>query len=231
MNTLNDIINKIEKQIDDKDKAREIALRYSRNIIINCRKSMQHLHQDHFKEAEELLRKASATLSELRDILKAYPDLINAGFVENASQEFVEAHCLTNILKGEELPDPDSLQVTYTSYLLGLCDVIGELRRKALDTILDGEPKEAHQYLAIMEDIYDAILRFDYPSSLVPIKRKQDIARNLVEKTRGELAVASCEQRIEYRTDEFRGLLDEMNKEKADHAKRKKQDLDIDRIW
>ena len=231
MNTLNDIINKIEKQIDDKDKAREIALRYSRNIIINCRKSMQHLHQDHFKEAEELLRKASATLSELRDILKAYPDLINAGFVESASQEFVEAHCLTNILKGEELPDPDSLQVTYTSYLLGLCDVIGELRRKALDTILDGEPKEAHQYLAIMEDIYDAILRFDYPSSLVPIKRKQDIARNLVEKTRGELAVASCEQRIEYRTDEFRGLLDEMNKEKADHAKRKKQDLDIDRIW
>jgi len=231
MNNLNDIINKIEKEIDDKDKVREIALRYSRTIIINCRKAIQHLHQAHFKEAEELMQKASSKLAELYDATENYPDLSNAGFVENAAQEFVEAHCFYNILQEKDLPDPDSIQTTYTSYLQGLCDVIGELRRKSLDTVLNGEPKEAYRYLIIMEEIYDAILRFDYPSSLVPIKRKQDIARSLIEKTRGELAVASCEQRIEHRTDEFRGLLDEMNKEKSNRAQRKKDDLDIDRIW
>ena len=62
-----------------------------------------------------------------------------------------------------------------------------------------------------MEDIYGAILRFDYPSGLIPIKKKQDMVRGLIEKTRGELAVASCERRIEYKTDEFRGILDEMS--------------------
>jgi translin len=33
-------------------------------------------------------------------------------------------------------------------------------------------------------------MRFDYPDALVSIRRKQDIARSLLEKTRGELAVA-----------------------------------------
>jgi len=231
MNNLEDIINRIEKEIDDKEKVREIALRFSRTIIINCRKSIQHLHQGHFKEAENLMRNASAQLTELYDATEKYPDLSNAGFVENAAQELVEANCFYNILQDKDLPDPQVLQTTSTAYLLGLCDLIGELRRKSLDTILNSEPKEAYQYLVIMEEIYDAILRFDYPSSLVPIKRKQDISRSLIEKTRGELAVASCEQRIEHRTDEFRGLVDEMNKEKSQRAKQKKEDLDIDRIW
>lgn len=231
MNNLEGIINKIEKHIDGKDIIRETALRDSRNIIINCRKCIQRIHQNKIKEADELLKKASKTLSDLYDVTKPFPDLSNAGFVENAAQEYVEAYCLNNILKGKDLPDPDKLQTTYTSYLQGLCDVVGELRRKALDTILNGEPKQAQQYLVIMEDIYDAILRFDYPSSLIPIKRKQDIARSLIEKTRGELAVASCEQRIEYRTDEFRGLIDEINKDDSKKkGKRKENDLNFDRI-
>ncbi|MDG6228474.1 MAG: RNA-binding protein [Candidatus Thermoplasmatota archaeon] len=231
MKNLEEIITKIEKNIDDKEKVREIALRYSRTIIIFCRKSIQHLHQGHFKESEELITQASKVLSDLSDETKNYPDLSNAGFVENASQEFVEANCLLNILLEKDLPDPDELHTSYTSYLEGLCDVVGELRRKAIDSVLNGEAKEAYSYLINMEAIYDAILRFDYPASLIPIKRKQDITRSLIEKTRGELAVASCEQRIEYRTDEFRALLDEMNKEKAQQSQQKKQDLDIDRIW
>jgi len=231
MKNLEEIITKIEKKIDDKEKVRETAIRCSRTIIILCRKSIQHLHQGHFKESGELIEQASKVLKDLSSATKDYPDLENAGFVENACQEFVEANCLINILQEKDLPDPDDLHTSYISYLEGLCDVVGELRRKALDAVLNGEPKDAYRHLINMEAIYDAILRFDYPSSLIPIKRKQDISRSLIEKTRGELAVASCEQRIEYRTDEFRVLVDEMNKEKAQRDHQKKQDLDIDRIW
>jgi len=75
-------------------------------------------------------------------------------------------------------------------------------------------------------------MKFDYPSALVPIKQKQDMVRGIIEKTRGELAVASCERRIEYRTDEFRGILDKISGEKK-KGKNKKNDseLDIDRFW
>jgi len=232
MKNLGKIVDKIEKNIDDKDRIREKALRSSREIIIGCRKAIQYIHQDSMDASEQHIKKASAKLAELYDLTVNHSELYHAGFVENAAQELVEAHCLYNIMQDKELPDPDKIQTTYSAYLKGLCDVVGELRRKALDSILVGKSAKANDYLKLMEEIYDAIMRFDYPSGLIPIKRKQDMVRGIVEKTRGELAVASCEKRIEYRTDEFRGILDAINVEKKKRKPKKNDsDLDIDRVW
>jgi translin len=232
MKNLDKIVDKIEKSIDDKDRVREKALRSSREIIIGCRKAIQCIHQDLMKDAKNNIKKASVKLQELYNLTGGYPELYHAGFVENAAQELVEANCLFNIMKGKDLPDPDELQTTYSSYLLGLCDLVGELRRTALDSIRSGDAKEADKCLNMMEEIYDVIIRFDYPSGLIPIKKKQDMVRGLIERTRGELAVASCERRIEYRTDEFRGMLDKASKtRKKPKAKKKDSDLDIDDIW
>lgn len=232
MRNLDKIVDKIEKSIDDKDKVREKALRSSREIIIGCRKAIQCIHQELMKDAIGNIKKASVKLQELYILTGDHPELYHAGFVENAAQELVEANCLYNIMKGKDLPDPDELQTTYSSYLLGLCDLVGELRRTALDSIRSGEAKEADNCLNIMEEIYDVIIRFDYPSGLIPIKKKQDMVRGLIERTRGELAVASCERRIEYRTDEFRGMLDKASKtRRKTKTKKKESDLDIDDIW
>lgn len=230
MKNLDKIVNKIEKSIDNKDKIREQALRSSREIIIGCRKAIQYIHQNIMNDAKNNIKQASIKLQELYNLTENHPELYHAGFVENAAQELVEAHCLYNIMKGKDLPDPDKLQTTYSSYLLGLCDLVGELRRTALDSIRSGKSKKADKCLNMMEEIYDVIIRFDYPSGLIPIKKKQDMVRGLIERTRGELAVASCERRIEYRTDEFRGMLDRVNKKKV-QSKKKENDLDIDDIW
>jgi translin len=232
MKNLDKIVEKIEKCIDDKDKIREQALRSSREIIIGCRKAIQNIHQKKMKDAKQSIKKASDNLQNLYDVTKMHPDLYHAGFVENAAQELVEASCLYNVMKGSDLPDPDELQTTYSSYLLGLCDLVGELRRTALDSIRKGDSKKADEYLNMMEEIYDVIIRFDYPSGLLPIKRKQDMVRGMIEKTRGELAVASCERRIEYRTSEFRGMIDKASKpNKKKRKENTEKDLDIDDIW
>jgi translin len=232
MKNLDRIVNKIEKSIDGKDKVREQALRSSREIIIGCRKAIQLIHQESMKNAVNNIKKASTKLQSLYELTKDYPELFHAGFVENAAQELVEAQCFYNIMKGRDLPDPDDIKTTYSSYLLGLCDLVGELRRAALDSIRAGEAKEADNYLSMMDEIYDVIIRFDYPSGLIPIKKKQDMVRNLIERTRGELAVASCERRIEYRTDEFRGMLDRINGTKKKTKKNDNDsDLNIDEIW
>jgi len=233
MKNLNNIVDKIEKSIDDKELIREKALRFSRDIIINCRKAIQCIHQGLNKEADENIKQASAKLSELYETTKDCPEVYHAGFVENAAQELVEALCFYNIMQGKDLPDPDEIQTTYSSYLMGLCDLVGELRRTVLDSIRSGEQKNADEYLTMMEEIYDVIIRFDYPSGLIPIKKKQDMVRGLIEKTRGELAVASCEKRIEHRTSEFKGILDKIteNDTKVKNKKEKDEDLDIDNIW
>jgi len=231
MKNLDRIVDKIEKNIDDKDKVREKALKSSREIIIGCRRARQKIHRSAMREAKTNIDKASKKLQELYALTKDHPELYHAGFVENAAQELVEAHCLYNVMRGKDLPDPDKIQTTYSSYLLGLCDLVGELRRTALDSIREGKTKKADDYLNMMEEIYGVIIRFDYPSGLIPIKKKQDMIRGLIEKTRGELAVASCERRIEYRTDEFRGMLDRVNNKKTKKEKKKSDDdLDLDAI-
>jgi len=233
MRNLEGIINKIDSHISEKDQAREQALKISRDIIIKCRKAIQKLHTDNWNEAKDLIKQSGEDVQNLNMVTKNFPDLLHAGFVENATQEYVEAHCFYHILQEEELPDPDSLQTTYDAYLLGLGDVVGELRRGALDLVMKGETDRAYDYLEYMDNIYDALMQFDYPSNLVPIKRKQDTARSLIEKTRGELAVASCERRIDNHTNEFRGLLDQLNgsSEKKPSKKGKDIDLDVDQVW
>lgn len=234
MKNLGKIVDKIGKSIDEKDKAREQALRSSREIIIGCRKAIQCLHQELIKDAEDYIGKAHSELTQLYKATKDYSDLSHAGFVENAAQEVVEAKCLLNIMQGKELPDPDEIKTTYSSYLLGLCDVVGELRRRSLDFIRKGKEENANECLGMMEDIYNAIIQFDYPSALIPIRKKQDMTRGLIERTRGELAIASCERRIEYHTDEFKGILDQINGKKIKRRAKKNEgdtDLDIDKVW
>jgi translin len=233
MRNLEGIIDKIDSHISEKDQAREHALKISREIIIKCRKAIQKLHNDNWDEAEKLIEQSSGDIENLNQVTKKFPDLLHAGFVENAAQEYVEAQCFYNILHEDELPDPDSLQTTYNAYLLGLGDVVGELRRGALDLVMKGDTDRAYEYLGYMDNIYDALMQFDYPSNLVPIKRKQDTARSLIEKTRGELAVASCERRIDDRANEFRGILDQLNgsTEKKSSKKGKNVDLDVDQVW
>lgn len=233
MRNIEGIINKIDTHITQKDQTREKALKISREIIIACRKAIQKLHTNDWDTAEQFIADARDNIQRLNEVTKNHSDLLHAGFVDNAAQEYVEAQCFYSILQEKDLPDPDSLETTYDAYLLGLGDVVGELRRGALDLVLEGDTDKAYSYLEYMDTIYDALMQFDYPSNLVPIKRKQDVARSLIEKTRGELAVASCQRRIDDKANEFRGLLDQLNggSQKKPSKKGKDIDLDVDQVW
>jgi translin len=86
-----------------------------------------------------------------------------------------------------------------TSYLMGFADSIGELRRFSLEALRAGNVESANKYLEMMEDMFIVLMRFDYPDALVAIRRKQDIARSVLEKTRGEVAVAINSMRLQDR--------------------------------
>ncbi len=234
MKNLDAIMAKIDQEISEKEKVREGALRFSRDIIIYCRRAIQHLHRDLTPAAEEFIGQAASLLSQMRTLTKQHQDIFFAGYVENAEQEFVEASCLLCIMQGKDLPSPEALQTTSSSYLMGLCDVVGELRRAALDLMLESETKKATEYLKLMDQIYDAVMSFDYPSGLVPIKKKQDVIRSLIEKTRGELVVVSSEHRMEDRSREIHGLLENAGAKKGARkrpATEEESDLDVDKVW
>ncbi|MCK4435296.1 haloacid dehalogenase, partial [Candidatus Bathyarchaeota archaeon] len=80
--------------------------------------------------------------------------------------------------------------VPSVSYLLGLADVVGELRRRALDSIRRGDIEIAAGSLENMELIYDEfILMYESMRVVSELRRKLDIARRIIEATRGDVAI------------------------------------------
>ncbi len=202
---LDDVISEIESRLDEKDEVRELAIKSSRTIARLAGSAIQGMHRG--EDSAGALQETREEVFKLRSLLDGHPDLFHAGFVENAMQEACEAFLVHAILKAEPLPTPKECGVTDTAYLLGLGDVVGELRRFALTDLRDGDVAGASVTLERMERILDALMRFDYPTALVALKRKQDVARSLIEKTRGELAVAARSHELEKKLDSFRGKL------------------------
>jgi len=48
----------------------------------------------------------------------------------------------------------------------------------------------AEAYLELMASLYHTLMRFDTTRAIVPLKPKQDSARSLLERTRGEVVMA-----------------------------------------
>ncbi|KAA0002627.1 MAG: RNA-binding protein [Thermoplasmata archaeon] len=221
MKNLDDIANAIEKKLNEKDDLREIALKKCRDIIRESRKSIKKLHNGDVENAAKRLEKAIKLLRELKEKLKDHPDLITTGYMENAMQEVAEGKIFLAIVKNEELPYPEDIEVSYTAYVMGLADVIGELRRRGMYKLKEGNVAEVEEIVDAMEAIYDRIAEFDYPSGLIPLKRKQDIMKKVLEKMREEIVIFRKSKELENKID---ALLNKLKKEKEEVG------LDIDSL-
>jgi len=202
---LDDVISEIESRLDEKDEVRELAIKSSRTVARLAGAMIQGMHRS--EDVRTPLQETREEVLKLKSLLEDHPDLFHAGFVENAMQEACEAFLVHAILEGERLPTPKECGVTDTAYLLGFGDVVGELRRFALTNLRSGNVALASTDLEKMEQILDALMRFDYPTALVALKRKQDVARSLIEKTRGEVAVAARSQELADKLDAVRAKL------------------------
>ncbi|MBU4031317.1 MAG: hypothetical protein KKH41_03655 [Candidatus Thermoplasmatota archaeon] len=188
MDGLNETAQDIESQMNEKEEVREIALKSSRTIVRLCGMAIRamHLGNDPIPDMEEAMEE----LHKLVGITRDFPGLRHSGIVESAMQEYVEVKTLYAYTLGEQLPSYRDLGVTPEAYILGVGDLIGEIRRLALDNIRKGAVDDAAKHLDNMEKFYDFLMIFNYPDSMVAVRRKQDIARGVLEKTRGDVTNA-----------------------------------------
>lgn len=197
---LNILNKKFIKYFDGVDAAREKALKQGREISKRSSAIVRQLHSQKTKNTANLFKDLEIIKNKFQNLkteLKNYPKLYYSNMLENFVQEYVEATIMLTLIKNKlkltKLPDPDNLGVRYSTYLLGLSDVIGELRRCTLDAIRKQKLSEAGAFLDTMEHLYDFIIDLNYPDGVLPLRRKQDVARALIEKTRSELAFAVSE--------------------------------------
>jgi len=170
------------------EKKRGVVLDSSR-IIVRKTKSMIHaihMGEDYSQIADSLGNDVKALLS----AIDGEPSILCSGVVQDTLSEYAEAMIFASVIKDEDIPSFGSLGISPQSWVMGLADSIGEIRRMILTYLADGKLPEARALFERMDAIGDDVLGFDVPDAIVPIRRKQDIARGVIEKTRSDLTNA-----------------------------------------
>lgn len=134
---------------------------------------------------------ARAAIDDGLDAVRDHPDLRFAGHLQDAEKEYAEARITEAVVNGSPLPTPGDVGVGDAPYLNGMAEAIGEARRHILDLLRKGEVDRGELVLGEMDDMYYVLVSMDYPDAMTNnLRRSTDVARSLIEKTRGDLSVA-----------------------------------------
>lgn len=206
MNTdgLGEIGDSVRAYLESKHRAREEALPLTREVIRLSANAIRAVHRGEFEAAEELIAKGRARLDQVDQSLANHPDIFHAGFVHDSQKEFAEANCTLALIAGRPLPTPESLGVMQASYINGLAETIGELRRHLLDSLRHGDIDHCEEALIAMGDIYDVLVTMDFPEGVTSgLRRNTDAMRGILERTRGDFTMAAVQRQLESRIAEM----------------------------
>jgi len=198
MQSLDSIADEIRLEFDARTAARDRALSQARTLTRHCANAIRAVHREDRQLAEENLSEAKRIASALRSELVEFPDLYYAGYTQDALKEFAEANIVFALTADNALPTPQDLELQNATYLNGLAEAAGELRRRCLDILRHGYSQEAERLLNQMEDIYAVLTSMDYPDAITNgLRRQTDIVRSLTERTRGDLTISIRQEHLE----------------------------------
>ena len=188
---LDELTRSLHARFDAKTSARERAIPAARRSIRASANAIRAVHRLDQGLARELIERSRAALREGLEAVGDHPDVRFAGYLQDAQKEYAEANLTLALVAGERLPGPADLGVEDAPYLNGMAEAIGEGRRRILDLLRTGEVDEAGRLLDELEDLYGVLVTMDYPDAVtMNLRRSTDVARSLIEKTRGDLSVA-----------------------------------------
>jgi translin len=198
MQNLDDISERIRQSFDARTAARDRALAQARTLTRHCANAIRAVHRDELELAESNLTEAKKLVESLRSGLVEYPDLYFAGYTQDALKEYAEANIVHALVNNSLLPSPEELGLEYATYLQGLAEAAGELRRRCMDILRHGHSTEAERLLSHMDDIYAVLVTMDYPDAITGgLRRLTDIVRGVTERTRGDMTISLRQQNLE----------------------------------
>jgi len=187
---LKNIFSKIIDVLDKLDEDREEILRKSRVIIKDCSIAIKSIHREENKSYQDIILKIKNELDVLKNLIIKNPGHFYK-YLKTPEQEYTEAIVLFSIIQNQKIPTHIDLNVDALHYILGLADVIGELRRYILDNIRKSRIDVINDILEKMDELYTYLFSLDYPSGMTKdLRHKTDVARNIIEKTRGDITLS-----------------------------------------
>jgi translin len=198
MHKLEKIADQIRQNFDILTQARDKALTDARLLTRACALSIRAVHRDETDVMQAQLDEARRLATALRTGLATFPALFYAGYTQDSLKEFAEANITCAIIRHEPLPTPEELDIPPQTYLNGLAESVGEMRRRCLDMLRQDNSPEAERLLGQMDDIFSILVTMDYPDAITNgLRRQTDIIRAIIERTRGDVTFSLRGEKLE----------------------------------
>ena len=188
------------EQLTLRNRAREQALSASREVIRHSANAIRAVHRGEFEEARQVISQAALRLLETTPIRQENPEIYFAGFLADARKEFSEANITLAVISGGVIPRSEDLGVDPSSFLNGLAEVIGEIRRYILDALRRDAFDRCQELMDVMDEIYSILMTVDFPEAVTGgLRHSTDQMRGVLERTRGDLTMALRQHNLEVR--------------------------------
>jgi translin len=196
MENLHHLIHDARLRLETTYQIRESALAHGRALTRTCANAIRAMHRGELDAADTSLAAASVEVAWMSDLMQPHPELLYAGYVQDAHKELAEASCLLSLLRGTNLPPWDTLGIAPAAWLNGLAEAASEGRRHALDLLRADRVEDAERILGQMDEILSALATVDFPDAVTDgLRRTCDALRAVVERTRGDITLAVVQLR------------------------------------
>ena len=145
----------MRKALAEFDAKREHVIHLSRSIIALSKKIIYSVHRKDMDAASGFVGEIAKKVSELPS--QSY----DTGMDNVAKQEYAEALALYYYVKERRLVTREELKIGIEDYLIGLCDLTGELVRLAVNEGINGNRQMILDVKEFMTEIYGEFLNFD----------------------------------------------------------------------
>jgi len=183
MDNLDSDIKNISKSLSDKQRDFDAVMGLVRDTVRNSAQTITMLHNNDSGGATKTLKEAEKMVKSLKNF-----DSVFEYHAKQAYQEYAEAKIFFEIKQHDVIPTYAKTGVDQESYIMGLMDVMGELKREIFEALRDGKLNLAEGYFKKMTTIYDSTRSIRFAEAVLNgFRRKQDVARIQLEGAGSEL--------------------------------------------
>tara|TARA_Y100000310_G_scaffold336542_1_gene421367 strand:+ start:449 stop:1024 length:576 start_codon:yes stop_codon:yes gene_type:complete len=164
--------SQIREELETYDKQRELLINEGRVLLKLSKCMIYSVHRNNLSETKSLLKQIKAAKFKLDKTAKKTKELSAEPSYSSALQEYAEAFSYYYFVIHKKLPSKKTMGVNSEDYLLGLCDLTGELGRRAVSLATKRQFKEVELIKDTVEEIYGEFLKFNLRNS--QLRRKSD---------------------------------------------------------
>jgi translin len=171
-------IQKLKKDYLDKNSQRRQIISLSNNVLNNSKKAIFAIHRKDLETSRQRIIESEKIIEKMNNKFGSNRVLEEGSFMA-ALEEYVEAKLFINFIEKGKISKIKEIKIPVESYLGGICDLTGELVRKATNAAINNDFEEIEKINKIINEILNELIDFDITGYL---RTKYDQARGNLRK-------------------------------------------------